>query len=368
MDERRESPRLTTSLLVRFESFDDFLVEYTENISKGGMFVRTVDPAVALGAVVRVAIELPDRREVTLLGRVARVVDADAAAAEKVAPGVAVEFLDLGERARAALEAYLNRATADEQSGPFVAVDEVDMTPAKLLLIDDSATVRTGIAEALTARGFTVRTAEQGLQGLSAALSDPPDIVVSDVEMPGMDGWTLLRMLRARKALAKIPIVFLTRLSGEPERMRGYQLGVDDFISKETSPDEIATRLRRLLHRVRGESPRTAAARSLRGDLRQVSVASLLTFMDLERKTGVLSLADGSRAASVYLRHGRPVRATVGKPDMDAFSRIFEVLAWTRGDFEFTAQEVPPDVDDLQANTVEILMEYARRTDEAQRK
>jgi len=240
-----------------------------------------------------------------------------------------------------------------------------------VLLVDDSESDLRSIGDLLRKKGYAVRTAENGLSALRAALRSRPDLIVSDLEMPAMDGWTLLRMVRARKEIADVPLVFLTRLSGDEERLLGYRLGVDDYITKDTTGDEIAARVRRLLRRAREEAGRGPAGRALRGDVDQVSLASLLSFLDLEHKTGVLEIvqegAGGAigRKATVHIRHGQPVRAEVGHSELSLRERMFHLLGWTRGAFMFQTAEVRPEAGDQPSRVAELLLEFARRSDEA---
>src|SRR6185312_11067917 len=100
-------------------------------------------------------------------------------------------------------------------------------------------------------------------------------LIVSDVNMPKMDGWQLLRLLRTKPQYATVPVLFTTTLSGEADRLRGYRLGVDDYLAKPFRVAELRARVHQLLARAsaRPVAPEAAApaTRSLRGDLAHVS-------------------------------------------------------------------------------------------------
>ena len=87
------------------------------------------------------------------------------------------------------------------------------------------------VVAALRRRGDRVREAEDGLAALGACLKQPPDLIISDVQMPRMDGWQLVRMLRARPTLSRIPLVLLTTLTDDESRLTGYRLGVDEAVN-----------------------------------------------------------------------------------------------------------------------------------------
>ncbi|MBK8259760.1 MAG: response regulator [Nannocystis sp.] len=131
--------------------------------------------------------------------------------------------------------------------------------PLEVLLVEDSDSIRAEIYEALTLRGLKVRVAENGLVAVSRGPQGEPDVILTDVEMPVMDGWTLLRMARSRKKLANRPIVF-TSLSDELSRLQGYRMGVDDYLAKRTPPDDHQRAARR------GQPPRPAGALGPRGE------------------------------------------------------------------------------------------------------
>src|SRR5205085_4188921 len=95
----------------------------------------------------------------------------------------------------------------------------------KVLVIDDDIELRLLLEAILTSRGYIVRLAADGEQGFAAAEREVPDVIVSDILMPKMDGWTLLRRLRSSSRYALVPFVFLTVLGETESRARGFHLG-----------------------------------------------------------------------------------------------------------------------------------------------
>jgi DNA-binding response OmpR family regulator len=105
--------------------------------------------------------------------------------------------------------------------------------PKKILCIEDERDVAALIAEELVERGFEVRLAHDGRNGLSAVLSEVPDLVLCDVSMPLMSGFELLERLAAiAPQLARVPFVFMTALSDRVTELRGRQLGARDYVTK----------------------------------------------------------------------------------------------------------------------------------------
>jgi len=136
------------------------------------------------------------------------------------------------------------------------------MSGQSLLLIDDDATLLELLASHLRTAGFQVRTAPDGPAGLKLAAEALPRLVVLDVMMPGMDGWQVCERLRA---LGPVPIILLTAKSEEVDKLRGFRLGVDDYVSKPFSFAELTARVGAVLARAASGAP--AAQRLTSGEL-----------------------------------------------------------------------------------------------------
>jgi uncharacterized protein (TIGR02266 family) len=360
---RRESPRVAASFRVRYPTLDKLVVAYSEDLSNGGMFLGT-KKFLPLNAVVRLQLELPEGGgELSVIARVVFVRDEAQAQKTAKSPGMGVQFLDLvGENSKK-IEEFIAKRTleqAPESSGP-----KQPTGPIKVVVVDDDPNYRELAAGHFRARGDHVRIASDGFEGLAACLKEPPDIILSDVQMPRMDGWQLLRMVRARPSLAATPVIFLTTLSGEAERLRGYQLGVDDYLGKPYRPEELEMRVIRIV--ARAQKAGGADRKTLRGDLEQVPLASVLSFLENERKTGQLLIL-GERSVRIFLRDGRPLRIEVGDPPIarPPLELMYEVLGWTSGQFEFAAQDVACE-DEIRSTSTALLLEHARVMDERNR-
>lgn len=117
-----------------------------------------------------------------------------------------------------------------------------------ILLIDDDPKLAQLLSSYLGQHGYTLRHAAGGAQGLEAVTSTPPDAILLDVMMPGMDGLEVLRRLRSRSS---IPVVMLTARGDETDRIVGLELGADDYLPKPFNPRELLARLKAVLRRAR---------------------------------------------------------------------------------------------------------------------
>lgn len=122
----------------------------------------------------------------------------------------------------------------------------------KILLVDDDPTTLSFLSEYLQSETMQIITASSGAEALRAAFREQPDLVVLDVMMPGMDGWETTARLRD---LSDMPIILLTAKSTEDDKLRGFHLGVDDYVTKPFSFAELAARIQAVLSRTRRPAP-----------------------------------------------------------------------------------------------------------------
>ena len=116
----------------------------------------------------------------------------------------------------------------------------------RILVVDDKANIRRLLQEYLTEQGYAVTTAENGKLALFTTRREPPDLILLDILMPEMDGYTFLQQYRQE---AQTPIIFLTAKLEETDKVIGLELGADDYITKPFSMRELLARVRAVLRR-----------------------------------------------------------------------------------------------------------------------
>jgi DNA-binding response OmpR family regulator len=142
----------------------------------------------------------------------------------------------------------------------------------RVLVIDDEAPIRLLCRVNLEAAGIEVSEAADGKSGLEAAHAEPPDVILLDVMMPGMDGWQVFEQLLQDESTAKIPIVFLTARAELRDQARGLELGGVDYVTKPFNPLNLAPLIEDLIARVeRGEEQELRRERL--AELRQLLVS-----------------------------------------------------------------------------------------------
>jgi two-component system OmpR family response regulator len=132
------------------------------------------------------------------------------------------------------------------------------MQPAKhVLVVDDEKRIREVVEYALQKDGYRVSSAPDGLSALAAVDRDPPDLVVLDVMLPGLDGLSVCKKIRAQR---QTPILFLSARADEVDRIVGLELGGDDYLVKPFSPRELVARVKAVLRRADGPAKRDGPA------------------------------------------------------------------------------------------------------------
>jgi len=119
----------------------------------------------------------------------------------------------------------------------------------RVLIIDDETPIRLLCRVNLEAEGIEVREAADGAQGLELAAADPPDAIILDVMMPGLDGWAVAERLANGPTTSRVPILFLTARADLRDRARALELGGVDYVTKPFNPLELAGTVRALVHR-----------------------------------------------------------------------------------------------------------------------
>jgi len=155
-----------------------------------------------------------------------------------------------------------------------------DLSMAKILIVEDEATVRDTLALNLRAEEFEIITARDGEEGLQAARDEVPDLIVLDLMLPKLDGLSLCRILRRT---SDVPILMLTARGTEMDRIAGLETGADDYVVKPFSLGELVARVRALLRRARNDSP-VAATQLQSGDLTLDLLARRTTLSDTPLK------------------------------------------------------------------------------------
>lgn len=125
------------------------------------------------------------------------------------------------------------------------------MSGGTILVVDDSATELAAVEKRLQGAGYTVVTAADGREGLRRLYETHPDLVLLDIVMPELDGWRTLELIRQ---VSDVPVIMVTGLDTEVERIRGLRAGADDYVGKPFSAGELVARVEAVLRRAGGQA------------------------------------------------------------------------------------------------------------------
>jgi DNA-binding response OmpR family regulator len=187
---------------------------------------------------------------------------------------------------------------------------------ASVLVVDDDATVREVVATYLRANHHDVFEAADGESAIKAMETNPSDLLVLDLMLPGLGGLEVCRRIRQ---ISEVPIIMLTALGSETDRVVGLQLGADDYVTKPFSPRELALRVESVLRRTSGRAP---------------ELADVLTDGDLVIDHPHRTVTRGGEKLSLTVREYDLLRFLVGHPEV-TFSReelLERVWGWSFGD------------------------------------
>ncbi|HEV3027787.1 MAG TPA: DUF4388 domain-containing protein, partial [Planctomycetota bacterium] len=251
-----------------------------------------------------------------------------------------------------------------------------------LLLVASDEPTRASVAGALKDRGFRITSFNDGEPALQSALASVPGVIILDVAAPHLDVTNFVRTLRTHPETALVPVLFLGEQEPVEEKIQGFQLGSDDFLTKPVDPREVELRVA-VANKLREKAESILRPKNLdspdfsspgimtafRGTLDQIGLPSILSLVDMERKTGmlVLVLEPSKEKVRLYFYEGNVVRALYDKKDKPKNAQlIYELLARTEGKFEFRNMIVDAK-DEVRSPTAHLLLEGARLIDESRR-
>ncbi len=233
-----------------------------------------------------------------------------------------------------------------------------------VLIVDDNPLIRD-----LMCRGMephcTVISATDGADALLKSIDNPPDLIVSDFRMPGLDGRQLFEKLRGRENTRDIPFVFVASRGDIEEKLRpSVGGGVEEFIPKPFFIADLIRQTKKIVDRVRLEKIAKHASRPgvIQGRIEEMSVTELMQSLEMGQKSCRLTLRHNGDKAELYFTAGQCKHARLG--DHEGDNVVYQTVNWNDGEFEieFGASS---DRETTTHSTTGLLMEAMRLMDEA---
>jgi DNA-binding response OmpR family regulator len=233
------------------------------------------------------------------------------------------------------------------------------------MLVDDNPMIREMLRQSL-APLCNVQLAADGTDALLKAIDAPPDLIVTDYRIPGLDGRQLIEKLQQRANTSKIPVIILASRADISEKLRMLQVSVEDYIEKPFYLKEATTRIKKVVDKIALEKmAREAPGESvLRGSLAQMNIMDLFQSLEMGHKSCSLTLTNNGQKCQMFFSDGQINHAIFDNLKGD--DAVYKVMSWTDGTFsiDFTGSSKEQTTT---RSTQGLLMEGLRLLDEANR-
>jgi two-component system alkaline phosphatase synthesis response regulator PhoP len=232
-----------------------------------------------------------------------------------------------------------------------------------VLIVDDEREVIDVLKFSLQNLGYEVITAKNVEEALDYLAIQLPDLIISDIIMPGIDGLQFCKTIRKDPNTRHIPFVFISSKTSIEDRIKGLKTGADDYIAKPFNIVELNARLSMLFQRVeKSKQAALAARKSTKGSLGQINLVDLLGIFEMSKKTGLLTISKENYFGSLYLEHGNIIHCVF--QDVEGEEAFYRLLRWKdEGEFEFTPA-ISPDHKTIEQGTHSLIMEGLKQIDE----
>jgi CheY-like chemotaxis protein len=240
------------------------------------------------------------------------------------------------------------------------------MKDVKVLVVDDNALVLDLVMKALAPHCEAVAAAD-GADALMRIIDEPPDLILCDYRMPGLDGRQLYEKLRARQQTRNIPFMFLASRGDIEEKLRPIVEGVEEFIQKPFFVRDVTRRARKVIDRLQLEKLQKRAVRPgvIQGRLEEMSIMDLMQSLEMGQKSCRLTIQHNGESAELFFTSGQCVDAKLGEVDGEA--AVFQAVRWPEGAFEIDFNGSATRSSTISRTTTGLLMEALQLMDEGSR-
>jgi uncharacterized protein (TIGR02266 family) len=229
-----------------------------------------------------------------------------------------------------------------------------------VLIGDDDRLARLMMRDALAELPITILEARDGKEALRLAKAECPHLIILDVMMPELDGFQVATLLKQDPATAQIPVIFVSALGAPRDKVRGLNLGAEDYLAKPIHAEELRARVQMVLRRAQPSQQEVPLAS---GQLEAMNVLSLVQLFEGERRTARLLLAREDAQGEIAFEEGRITRAAQGPRKGNA--AVYQLLTWQKGTFQMAPADPSSQIGGaVDGPTQGLLMEGLRRLDE----
>lgn len=235
----------------------------------------------------------------------------------------------------------------------------------KILIVDDNPNVLRllNISLSKSPAKYEIVEAENGEMAFDVANKEKPDLIISDIMMPQMDGIELCWMIRENSEIPLVPFIFLTSFEDPETEIRGFRAGADEYLNKPIDRKELLRRVEELLARtdnLKTMEDESETHKGFSGNLNDLSIVELVQMLNLNKKSGVLHI-ESDEKGQIYLKDGHLYAVEAGK--LKGEEAMYHLVAKTSGTFRFELKDVNAEAN-IQNSTMNVIMEACRIMDE----
>jgi len=233
----------------------------------------------------------------------------------------------------------------------------------KILIVDDNPSVLKLLNISLSKAGYDVIEAENGEEAFDVANKELPDLIISDIMMPQMDGLELCWMIRENSKIPMVPFIFLTSFDDPETEVKGFRAGADKYLNKPIERKELLDRVAELLERqdkLHDIEQEESEKKAFAGDLKDLSIVELVQMLNLNKKSGVLNIS-GKINGKIFLKNGQLHSAECQK--LSGENAVYKLVELDEGTFNFEISEVTQERN-INGSTMNVIMEACRIMDE----
>jgi DNA-binding response OmpR family regulator len=256
------------------------------------------------------------------------------------------------------------------------------ITKATVLIIDGDEWMARSLATFLKERRYATHVEHEAKKGFERARALNPDCIVCNIHLPDIDGFWVARSIRAESgALGKTPFVFLTEAGDKDTKLKGFRVGADMYLERPYTNEEVVAQIEALIEmaeRLRdfeaapspaNEPSSRALGIILKGDIARMSVPTVLTMLEMERRTGELMIeCDDGSTAIFFLQDGGCTGARYQNMRATPVDTLRHVLTWNVGKFHFMVTDHKSGQRETPLSMSHLLLEASRLNDEADAK
>lgn len=236
------------------------------------------------------------------------------------------------------------------------------MANESILVVDGDSRSRKILEVSFKKSGYRVLMTDSIGGALACLDKEDPDLIVSETTLPDGDGFEFCKQVDQHPDWGHIPFLFLTEESSLPRKIKGLEIGADDYLTRPIYINEVTTRAEVLLQKRDREMLAEGEVEKFEGKLSEITLIDLLQTFDSEKRTGIIEFSRGTRSGVITFREGNLIDASCGK--LRGAEAVYRLMLWPSGDFVVRYHDEVPGSDRIDMTTEDLLFEGIHRIEE----